>query len=218
MMALTHGAVSVGLVALAMPLFGEYAGPPLLVAALVGGIAPDVDLVANHRRTCHYPVGYTLLTGALAVWTRRSPSTAFVVAAVAVGSAALHAWSDVLAGSVEPAPWNPTTERAVYNHTLGGWHRPRRYVRYSGAPEDFLLALGGVTLALLSPATGPTAAAGLLWLLVVAGGYTLCRRRLSELPDRLATLLPERVLRVCPSVRIDETDSGATTLTVRFRP
>jgi hypothetical protein len=218
MMALTHGAVSVGLVALAMPLAGEYAGQPLLAAALLGGLAPDVDLLAAHRRTCHYPVGYTLLTGLLAASVFLAPSTGLVLAAVAVGAAALHAWSDVLAGSVEPEPWNPTTERAVYNHALKRWHRPRRYIRYSGAPEDFLLALGGVTIAVFSPATGPTAEASLLLLLSAAGGYTLLRRRLAALPARLEPLLPRRLAGRLPSVRVDETDSGATTLTVRFRP
>lgn len=218
MMALTHGAVSVALVALATPLLGEYAGPSLVAAALVGGLAPDLDLLAAHRKSGHYPVGYTALAlGALAgLLTTGEPALALV--AVAVGSAALHAWSDALAGGVESEPWNPTTERAVYNHALGRWHRPRRYVRYSGAPEDGLLAVGAVAIAVASPATGPIAEAGLWWLAAVAVGYALARRQMAGIPARIVRHLPAWLVTVLPSVRVDETDSGATTLSVRQRP
>lgn len=218
MMALTHGAVSVAVVALATPLLGEYAGPPLLAAALVGGLAPDVDLLADHRKSCHYPVGYTVLALAAFGSVLVTGAPAFAVAAVGLGAAAVHAWSDALAGSVEAEPWNPTTERAVYNHLLGRWHRPRRYVRYSGAPEDGLLAVGAAALAVASPATGSTAEAGLWWLAGAAVAYTLVRRRLAGLPGTVAAALPTRLVAVLPSVRVDETDSGATTLSVRFRP
>ena len=217
MMALTHGAVSVAIAALALPMLGDSAGPAVLAAALVGGIAPDLDVVAAHRKTLHYPVGFTLLTGLLLGGTLLVPTTALVLAAVAVGAAALHAWSDAFAGSVEREPWNPTTERAVYNHALGRWHRPRRYVRYSGAPEDFLLALAAAAVGIVSSATGPTADAGLLCLVAVAGGYTLLRRTLGTLPSRVAGLVPARLVRHLPTVRVVETDSGATTLCVSRR-
>jgi len=146
------------------------------------------------------------------------PSTGLALAATAVGAAALHAWSDALAGSVETEPWNPTTERAVYNHALGRWHRPRRYVRYSGAPEDGLLAVGAAAVAITAAATGPTAEAGLWWLALVAAGYALARRRLSGLSGRIAPRLPAWLVGALPSVQVDETESGATTLSLRFRP
>jgi len=217
MMALTHGAVAVALVALTSPVLGEYAGPPMLVAALLGGLAPDIDLLATHRKSCHYPVGYTVVAGVALGGLAATRWTAVALAAVAVGAAALHAWSDVLAGSVETEPWNPTTERAVYNHALGDWHRPRRSSERTGAPEDGLLAVGAAAVAVGSPATGPTAEAGLWWLAAIAVGYTLSRRRLSGLPRRLGRWLPAWLVEVLPSVRVDETENGATTLSVRFR-
>jgi len=218
MMALTHGAVSVALVALATPLVGDHAGPALLLVALVGGLAPDLDLLADHRKSLHYPIGYSVLALGALVGLLATGATLLALAAVAVGAAALHAWSDALAGSAEAEPWNPTTERAVYNHALGRWHRPRRYVRYSGAPEDGLLALVAAGVAIASPATGPTPEAGLWWLAVAAAGYALTRRRLAGLPDSVATLLPQWLVGALPSVRVDETDGGATTLSIRFRP
>lgn len=217
MMALTHGLASLALVALATPVLSEYAGPPLLAAAFFGGLAPDLDLVAEHRKSLHFPVGYTLLAAIVTAWFAVSPSLAVLLAAVIVGAAALHAWSDVLAGSVEPAPWNPTTEQAVYNHALGGWHRPRRLVRYSGAPEDGLLAVGLAAVALLAPATGPTADAALLWSIVAAGAYVLARKRLTALRSRLAALAPARVVASLPVVSVEETEGGATRIAVRRR-
>jgi hypothetical protein len=217
MMALTHGLASLALVALATPALSESVGPPLLAAAFFGGLAPDLDLVAEHRKSLHFPAGYSLLAAIFSAWFAVSPSLAVLLAAVTVGAAALHAWSDVLAGSVEPAPWNPTTERAVYNHARGGWHRPRRLVRYSGAPEDGLLAVGLATVALLAPATGPTADAALLWLIVVAGAYVLARKRLTSLRSRLAALAPARVVASLPVVSVEETEGGATRIAVRRR-
>ena len=217
MMALTHGVVSVALLALATPLLGEYAGPPLLLAALLGGLAPDLDVLADHRRSLHYPVGYSALALAAGGGLLVTGAPALAPAAVAVGSAAIHAWSDTLAGSVEAEPWNPTTERAVYNHLLGRWHRPRRYVRYSGAPEDGLLALAAAAVAIATPATGPTAEAGLYWLGAAAVGYTLARRRLAGVPGLAARWLPAWLVGALPSVRVDETEGGATTLSIQFR-
>jgi len=217
MMALTHGLASLAFAALATSAVPEYAGPPPLVAAFLGGVAPDLDVVAEHRKSLHFPVGYTFLWGTLGVWFAFAPSAWVLLAATAVGAGALHVWSDVLAGSVEPAPWDPTTERAVYNHALGGWHRPRRLIRYSGAPEDGLLAVGFAAVALLVPATGPTADATLLWLVVVAGAYVFARKRLTALHRRIAVLVPARLIASLPAVRVEETDGGATRVAVQWR-
>ncbi|RLM57371.1 metal-dependent hydrolase [Halobellus sp. Atlit-31R] len=56
MMALTHALVSVAVASALLPLGPEYATPPLLAAALLGGVLPDLDVFAAHRKTLHYPV------------------------------------------------------------------------------------------------------------------------------------------------------------------
>ncbi|WP_049934424.1 hypothetical protein [Haloplanus natans] len=96
MMALTHGLASLALAALASPALSGYASPPLLVAAFLGGVVPDLDVVAEHRKSLHFPVGYTLLAGAIGAWFALAPSEGVLLAITAVGAAALHAWSDVL--------------------------------------------------------------------------------------------------------------------------
>jgi hypothetical protein len=217
MMALTHGLASLALVAFATPFLSETVTPVLLAVAFLGGLAPDLDVVAEHRKSLHYPVGYTVLAVVFGIWYIRAPTSGGLLATGAVGAAALHTCSDILAGSVESEPWNPTTDRAVYNHALGGWHRPRRLVRYSGAPEDFLLCGVCASVALLASATGPTADALLLWLVAVAGGYTLARRHLTDIWTRLAPHVPAALGASLPVVRVEETDSGATRLVIHRR-
>jgi hypothetical protein len=216
MMAITHGLVSVAVAATLLPFGPEYAASPVLAAVLVGGIAPDLDVFAAHRKTLHYPVGYTGLALALVGMYTAVPRFSLWLVCVAVASAAVHSLSDILAGSVEREPWNPTTERAVYNHFLGGWHRPRRYVRYSGAVEDFLVGLACGALAVAAPATGPVADRGLLALVACAGGYAVLRHP-SVSDGALADRLPRRLLAVLPTVSVEETDSGTTTVLLRYR-
>ncbi|MFC7076006.1 metal-dependent hydrolase [Haloarcula halophila] len=215
-MATTHALLGVAVAALSYPLVGEHVGAPLvLAAAFCGGLAPDIDVFGHHRKTMHFPVGYTGLAAAATAGVALAPSTTTVLVAAGLGTAALHALSDVFGGSPEPEPWNPTVERAVFNHLLGRWHRPRRYVRYSGAPEDFLLGLGAGLVAIAAPAT-PGAVASVLWgVLAFSAVYTLSRKRLGELSRLLAAIAPGRLS--LPSIRVVEHEDGGTTVAVRFQ-
>jgi hypothetical protein len=217
MMATTHAfcglTVAVGLLGL---LPADVAAGPLLAAAFVGGLVPDLDLAATHRKTLHYPLALPAATLVLlAGWVvAPSPAPTLLVATFGVGSAALHCVSDVLGGSVEAEPWTYSSDRAVFNHALGRWHRPRRYVRYSGAPEDFLVGAAFATVAVGSAATGPWADRLLLGVVAFSAVYTLLRRRLHVVPDAVALLVPARLRRLLPAVRVVETDGG-TTIDVR---
>ncbi|QSX00256.1 metal-dependent hydrolase [Haloterrigena alkaliphila] len=183
MMATTHvfaGLAVVAPVASAIPEFAT----PLAVGAIAGGLAPDFDLVLAHRRTFHFPVaGAAVAVPAvgLAVAVPTPVTTALVALAVAGW---LHAASDSIGGGPEMDPWNDRSERAVYDHVRGRWIRPRRWIRYDGAPEDAALATALAVPALVA-FDGPVVA------LVLAGvalslGYALLRRRLvAWLPDWL---------------------------------
>jgi hypothetical protein len=156
MMAATHGFLSLAAVTALLPVLpAEVGAPAALAAALAGGVAPDADLLWTHRRTLHFPVLAPLVATVLATVALVTGLPALVLAAVAAGAAGLHALTDLLGGSAEREPWNPSTEHGVYNHVTGRWHRPRRLVPYSGAPEDFLLAAVAAALAALPAATSP---------------------------------------------------------------
>lgn len=214
MMATTHAFMTVAIAALAVPALSEYAAPPLvLAAAFAGGFAPDFDMLASHRKTLHFPVYFSALAVAVLGGGLLAGSTPLVLAGVAVAAGAVHSLSDILAGSPEAEPWNPTTDIAVYNHCLGRWHQPRRYVRYSGAPEDFLLAAACAAVAVLSPATGVWADSALVALLSVTGLYAVAREHLATITATTRSLLPVWV----PSVSVRESEHGGSTLSVEFR-
>jgi hypothetical protein len=183
MMATTHAAV--GLL-LAVPL--AVVAPDLAVAgalaAIAGGIFPDLDLFAGvHRKTLHFPDYYwigalpALLAAALA------PTAATVAVAYFLLSAAVHSVSDMFGAGTEPRPWERTSAEAVYLHSRSRWLRPRYWVRYDGAPEDYLL-----TVLLLSPGLAvfdSTVRRVVLTLMAAGGAYTLVRKRLPDLEERL---------------------------------
>jgi len=175
MMATTHAFAGLAVVAPLAYVFPEFESA-LAVGAMLGGIAPDFDLVTTHRRTLHFPVaGLAVAAPAVAV-AASTPSVLTVAVAAFAATAWLHAASDAIGGGLEMDPWNDRTERAVYDHVRGRWIRPRRWIRYDGAPEDAAVA---VVLAV------PALVVFDGWLTsLIAGGvavslcYALVRRRL----------------------------------------
>ncbi|WP_248895948.1 metal-dependent hydrolase [Haloplanus halobius] len=183
MMATTHAAV--GLV-LALPLL--VLAPDLAavgaLASLAGGVFPDLDLLAGqHRKTLHFPDYYWLGAVPALVAAAVAPSATTVAVAWFLLSAAVHSVSDAFGAGTEPRPWERTSAEAVYLHSRRRWIAPRYWVRYDGAPEDYLL-----TVLLLAPGLthfGPTVGRVTLVLLTVGGAYTLVRKRLPDLEERL---------------------------------
>lgn len=189
MMATTHGFVGLALAVVVLPVLPAEASAPLVFGgAFVGGLAPDLDLLGVHRRTLHFPVVGPALALLGSVGVVLTGSGTLAVATVFVASGAVHAVSDVLGGSAETEPWNPTTERGVYDHVTGRWWRPRRLVPYSGAPADFLVGLPFAALSIVAPATGPTGEAALVAVLVGSGLYTLTRRQFGRIHHLLVTV------------------------------
>jgi len=183
MMATTHAAIGL-LLAVPLAVLAPDLAAAGALAAMVGGIFPDLDLFAGvHRKTLHFPDYYwvgalpALLAAALA------PTAATVGVAWFLLSAAVHSVSDAFGAGTEPRPWERTSAEAVYLHSRRRWVRPRYWVRYDGAPEDLLL-----TVLLLSPGLAvfdSTVRRVALTLMVVGGAYTLVRKRLPDLEERL---------------------------------
>lgn len=185
----THVVVGLAVAAPLAVLAPELA-PVALWGVLAGSVLPDLDMYVGHRRTLHYPTGYTaaavvaafaavLLVVSAPGTVAGVPAAAGPVVAVAflfVG-AALHCRMDRYGGGLELRPWEATSDRAVYDHVRGRWRAPKRWIRYDGAPEDLLLAAAvGVPLVgvLGDPFRWAVAAA-----LVVGVTYALLRRRLA---------------------------------------
>jgi hypothetical protein len=190
MMATTHAFAGVAL-ALGVAVFVPEAGGIPVAAAALGGLFPDLDLTGDHRRTLHFPVYYSLATLFAVVLAVAVPTTATLAAALFLAAAALHSVMDIAGGGLEPRPWLAQSDRAVYDHARGRWITPRRWVRYDGAPEDLLLCI-----ALAVPALVALDGAGRLVVvaaLVVSTVYTLLRKPLVALADRLVPKVPQRV-------------------------
>ncbi|WP_084177374.1 hypothetical protein [Natrinema saccharevitans] len=196
MMATTHALLGL---ALALPLVAVAPdlAPAAFLAGLVGGVAPDLDLYTGHRKTLHYPVYGSVATVPAVVLAALVPTPLTVAIAVGLAAAALHAVADAAGSGLELRPWQGTSERAVYSHYHGRWVRPRRWVRYDGAPEDLGVA-GVVAVPLVALGDGPVTALA-VGLVAVSAVYVLLRKPLATVAERLVAALPASVRPYVPA-------------------
>lgn len=201
MMTTTHvlAGVVLGITATALT---PAATPAVVIAAAFGGAFPDLDIIARHRRTLHFPVYYTLL----AIVALASAALVGTTAALAVGlffaAAAVHSLMDVIGGGLSLRPWQATSDRAVYDHFRGQWHSPRRLIKYDGSPADFALAC---LFAIPGLVFLPTELRmGVFVLLGISLCYTLVRKRLVTVGQWLVTKLPASILRIVPEPLIED--------------
>ncbi len=190
MMATTHALAGVTL-AVVVSLFVPEAGGLPVLAAAVGGFFPDLDLTGDHRKTLHFPVYYSVAALAAVVVAVLVTTPTTLAVTLFLAAAALHSVMDAAGGGLEPRPWLGQGERAVYNHASGRWIRPRRWIRYDGAPEDLALC-GALAIPGLLVFDG-TAQAVIVGTLGVSVVYTALRRPLVALADRLVPRIPQDV-------------------------
>lgn len=197
MMATTHALVGMA-IALPMAYALPELAPAVLLAGLVGGLFPDLDLYAGHRKTLHYPVYLPVASAAALAVAALAPGPATVGIATFLLAAAVHSAMDAFGGGLEMRPWLETADRAVYDHYRRRWIAPKRGVRYDGAPEDLLLA-AAATLPLVLVLDGVLYDL-VVALMAVSAGYALVRKRLvgialwivPRLPAVIRTQLPSR--------------------------
>jgi len=202
-MATTHAYMSTTLAVLTLPVTGQYAPSSwVLTVAFVAGLVPDLDLFATHRKTLHFPVALPTVAVACFLLSGTFGGQLLVLAAVAVAAAALHSVTDVLGGPVGYEPWDCGSGRAVYNHVRDRWHAPRRLVRYSGAPEDFVLGAAFGVPVFATPATGAGLDAILAATLVGSGVYAATRRRFSAFARVLGPRVPSSILDRLHAIRL----------------
>lgn len=197
MMLPTHALIGMVL-SLPVALLAPELAPAALLGGLLGGVFPDLDLYAGHRRTLHYPTLYPIAVVPAALLAIAVPTPATVALAVGLVGAAAHCRMDVYGSGLELRPWEGNSDRAVYDHVGGEWIRPRRLVTYDGSPGDLAIATG-VSIPLFVVVEGAFAAV-VAAAVVVGATYTLLRRHLAELapivfgrvPGSLAQYVPER--------------------------
>ncbi|WP_053946973.1 hypothetical protein [Halolamina sediminis] len=201
MMATTHALAGLLLsvpVALVAPEFAVVAA----VAGFAGGVFPDLDMPGEHRRTLHFPVYYTLAAAAVGVAALLLPSVWTVGAALFLAAAAAHSLTDALGGDLELRPWEQRGDRAVYSHYHRQWWRPRRWVRYDGAPEDAIATVGLGLLVLLAydgvfdAIVAGTVAVGLV--------YAVLRRRIVDWGEHAVDALPDEAVDRMPDSLIED--------------
>ncbi|WIV65756.1 metal-dependent hydrolase [Natrialbaceae archaeon AArc-T1-2] len=196
MMLPTHALSGMALAAPVAVVSPEFAGVAFL-AGLLGGVVPDLDMYAGHRKTLHYPVYYTIAAVVATLLAAVVPTTVTVAAAVFLAGAALHSVTDVFGSGLELRPWEGTSDRAVYDHARGQWIEPRRLIRYDGSPEDFLLSVG-LAVPLLATLEGGFRTV-ILAALAVGFVYTAVRRTLPTIATVLLAYVPTALREYVPA-------------------
>lgn len=200
MMATTH-ALAGGAIVVLLTRFAPEMTPIAVTAALIGGVFPDLDLYANHRQTLHFPVYYWIPAVLAVLLVAFMPTVTTVAIAAFLLAAAVHSTMDIFGGGLELRPWLGTSDRAVYNHYQGHWIHPRRWIRYDGAPADFLL--GAVFAVPIVTVTDGLLRTIVLGAVAVSGVYALLRKRLPDLATVLARTVPKPLRTHIPDRFID---------------
>lgn len=201
MMATTHALAGLLLAALTLVVAPDVGVIPVFAAA-AGGLFPDLDLYAGHRKTLHFPVYYVVAAVVAGVVAIAVPGEWALAATLFLAAAALHSASDVLGGGLELRPWLGTSDRAVYSHYHRRWWKPKRLVRYDGAPED--LALASV-LALPSIVVFDGHIETLVFAaLGLSAVYVLLRKPMVHVAELLVESLPAAVVARLPARFVDD--------------
>jgi hypothetical protein len=195
MMLPTHAVMGLA-VATPVAISSPELGPAVLGGALVGSVLPDLDLYAGHRRSLHYPTGYTVAAVAAAVAAIVLLTPAAVASAALLAGAAVHCRMDRYGGGLELRPWEGTSDRAVYDHARGRWRTPKRWISYDGSPGDFLLlTVVGSPLAVVLESPVRWVVVGAI---LIGGMYALLRRRLATLAPTVFGAVPDTVQEYVP--------------------
>lgn len=177
-MSSTHAAMGLAVVSLFADTMPEYAWVAA-VAAIAGGIFPDLDVLFEHRKTLHHPEIYPIATVIATAIAVSQPAVETVSLAVFLGAAALHSLSDVFGGGLGLRPWENDDQRGIYLHFADRWLPAKEWVRYDGAPEDLVL----VILFSIPPVLAYDGIIRTAIAVGIAGSavYVLLRKRLDEI-------------------------------------
>lgn len=163
-MVFTHAAISllIGVVA-----FSFVPSPFVIIAVVLAGILPDLDLIFEHRKTFHRPFQCLIGSVLLSAVYLFSGNLLFSVGAIAFLSMSCHSVLDLLSNGKTAHPRKERDERGVYNHLEESWINPRRLVTDGSAGDFMILAVSGLAAIYVSGLTRVKMFAAVL----VAGGF-----------------------------------------------
>lgn len=102
--------------------------PVAVLAGMIGGLLPDIDMFFEHRKTTHRPFQYLALVAVFSVAFFFQGGAYLLFAAFLLGSMTLHSFMEIFSNGKTMRPKKETDDRAVYNHFAGNWIEPRRTV------------------------------------------------------------------------------------------
>lgn len=102
--------------------------PVAVLAGMIGGFLPDIDMLLEHRKTTHRPFQYLVLTTVFLAAVLLQGGAYLVFATFLLGSMMLHSFMEIFSNGKTMRPKKETDDRAVFNHFTGNWIKPRRTV------------------------------------------------------------------------------------------
>ncbi len=161
-----------------------------LAGGLVGGVLPDLDLYSGHRRTLHYPSGYTLAALPTAGFAAILQTPLLVALTFVLLGAALHCRMDRYGGGLELRPWEARPNAPCTTTSAGNGGRPSD--GYSTTVHRRMWADGtrGFAAVRRSRRAVPV---GRRRGLVTGATYSLLRRRLATLAPVVFGNVPESI-------------------------
>lgn len=112
----------------------------LILAGFLGGLLPDLDALADHRKTLHFPYYYGIAGISALVSYYLVESPLWLQTSIFFFLASIHCFSDTLGGGLEHRPWEETDDRGVYSHLQYKWLKTRHWV-YDGSKGDLALSI-----------------------------------------------------------------------------
>lgn len=113
---------------------------PLIMAGMIAGVVPDLDMLHKHRRTLHRPIQYSLSFGILILVYYLTMETFLLLLSSFTGSLVLHTTSEILGQGKTMNSNLKKDQRCVYNHVNGRWIKPLRLIKV-GSFKDLLSSL-----------------------------------------------------------------------------
>ncbi len=149
----------------------------LVIAGMIGGVLPDLDILVEHRKTLHRPLEFNLVLALLLLGYVVFQQHFLTLSILLASGLVLHVVLDVMSQGKTMNPSLRKDDRCVYNHLQEEWVAPKRWVPVGSWKDLMLSAVFATPLIYL---TGPYVSLVSFFMLSVSLGYFLVSDRLTE--------------------------------------